>query len=65
MPPIIVFAIHKNALKSLSSTDMLLKQLIEQQRDSHQVLLKIRWSLLVISIIAVLFYAFGWVIRIK
>jgi len=56
---------NENALKSLSSTDILLKQLIDQQKEIHQVLLKIRWSLLVISIIAVLFYAFGWVIRIK
>ena len=56
---------HEGALKSLSSTDILLKQLIEQQRDSHQVLLKIRWSLLVISIILVLWNAFGWVIKIK
>lgn len=56
---------HNNALKSLSSTDMLLKQLIEQQRDSHQVLLSIRWSLLVISIILVLWNAFGWVVKVK
>ena len=56
---------YENALKSLSSTDILLKQLIDQQKEIHQVLLKIRWSLLVISIIAVLFYAFGWVIYIR
>ena len=56
---------HEGALKSLSSTDILLKQLIEQQRDSHQVLLKIRRSLAVITTILVLWNAFGWVIKIK
>ena len=55
-------AATEDAQASLSSTDMLLKQLIAEQKETNQWLRKIRWSLLIISIIVALWYGFGWII---
>jgi hypothetical protein len=58
------------AQSSLSSTDVLLKELIKEQKQmtkeqkhTNEWLKKVRWSLLVIHIIMVLWYFFGWVIK--
>ena len=51
------------AESSLSSTDMLLKELIVQQTLANETLKKVRKSLLVIHIIMVLWFVFGWVIK--
>jgi hypothetical protein len=48
------------AQSSLSSTDILLKQLIEKQDETNQWLRKIRWSLVSIFIIIMLWHLFGW-----
>ncbi|MDC0293227.1 hypothetical protein OAL47_02645 [Verrucomicrobia bacterium] len=50
------------AQSSLSSTDVLLKELIREQKQTNEWLKKVRWSLLMIHIIMVLWYVFGWVI---
>ena len=51
------------AKSSLSSTDILLKELIKEQKQTNEWLKKVRWSLLVIHIIMVLWFVFGWVIK--
>ena len=57
------------AQSSLSSTDVLLKelikeqkQMIKEQKQTNEWLKKVRWSLLGINVIMVLWYVFGWVI---
>jgi len=50
----------KTAEASASSTDILLKQLIEKQDETNQWLRKIRWSLVSIFIIIMLWHLFGW-----
>jgi hypothetical protein len=50
------------AESSLSSTDVLLKELIKEQKQTNEWLKKVRWSLLGINVIMVLWYIFGWVI---
>jgi len=57
------------AQSSLSTTDVLLqelvkeqKQMIKEQKQTNEWLKKVRWSLLAIHIIMVLWYVFGWVI---
>jgi hypothetical protein len=51
------------AQSSLSSTDVLLKELIKEQKQTNEWLKKVRWSLLGINVIMVLWYVFGWVIK--
>jgi hypothetical protein len=53
----------QTAQSSLSSTDVLLKELIKEQKQANETLKKVRWSLLVIHIIMVLWFVFGWVIK--
>jgi len=53
---------NQTAQSSLSSTDILLKELIREQKQTNEWLKKVRWSLLMIHIIMVLWYVFGWVI---
>ena len=48
---------------SLTPTDILLKELIQHQIESNELLAKIRWSLLVIHIIMVLWFVSGWVFK--
>lgn len=50
----------KKAYNSLSSTDVLLKQLIAKQDETNQWLRKIRWSLVSIFIIIMVWHLFGW-----
>ena len=53
---------NQAAQSSLSTTDVLLKELIREQKQTNEWLKKVRWSLLMIHIIMVLWYVFGWVI---
>ena len=55
----------KNRAKQSTTlaTDTLLKELISEQKQANETLKKIRWSLLVIHLILVLWYVFGWVIK--
>ena len=48
------------AQSSLSSTDILLKQLIAKQDETNQWLRKIRWSIWCILLILVIWNLFGW-----
>ena len=50
----------KNAHNSLSSTDVLLQQLIAKQDETNQWLRKIRWSIWCILLILVIWNLFGW-----
>ena len=50
----------QDAEASLSSTDMLLKQLIAEQKEANQWLRKIRWSIWSILLILVIWNLFGW-----
>ena len=47
-------------LAASSPTDMLLKQLIAKQDETNQWLRKIRWSLVSIFIIIMVWHLFGW-----
>ena len=58
------------AQSSLSTTDVLLqelikeqKQMIKEQKQTNEWLKKVRWSLLGINVIMVLWFVFGWVIK--
>jgi len=53
-------AATEDAQASLSSTDMLLKQLIAEQKETNQWLRKIRWSLIGIFVIIMAWHLFGW-----
>jgi len=50
----------EDAEASLTSTDMLLKQLIAKQDETNQWLLKIRRALISIFIIIAMWHLFGW-----
>ena len=53
-------AATEDAEASLSSTDILLKQLIAEQKETNQWLGKIRWSIWCILLILVIWNLFGW-----
>ena len=61
---------NQAAQSSLSTTDVLLKellkeqkQMIKEQKQANEWLKKVRWTLLAILIIMSLWHVFGWVIK--